>query len=177
MDKQVLRKSIRNEVKKLTEKEKAIESDEIYRRIMLLDVLQKAHIVALFSSLPDEPSTDRLLKEISKQCKVVIPRIISDEMEFFPYNPDNIARGTYNIQEPTAGEAVSPSDIDVMIVPGVAFTQHGARMGRGKGFYDKYMSRKGFRAKKIGICFSCQLADRIPLDEHDVMMDIVVYKK
>lgn len=177
MDKRTLRTLIRKELGRLSEEEKAKQSEEIYRHLMSLTPLRSAKVVALFASLPDEPSTTMLANELSLRCKVVMPRIAAGEMDFYPYIPGGMRRGAYNIMEPTSGEAIVPSAIDAIIVPGVAFTTKGERMGRGKGFYDKYLSRHGVRAYKIGICFHCQLVDYLPLDKHDVKMDIVVCGK
>lgn len=71
--------------------------------------------------------------------------------------------------------AVMPFEIDAVVVPGVAFTKDGARMGRGKGFYDKYLSKNEFRALKIGVCFKEQVLDGLPVEPHDVKMDVVIY--
>ena len=177
MDKQALRKRVREELKRLNNEQKAIEASWIHQKVMTLDALKEAQTVALFASLPDEPSTEQLLKEISARCKVVIPRIIGEQMEFLPYVPEKTSCGAYNIMEPTDGRAVHPAEIDVAIVPGVAFTSDGIRMGRGKGFYDRYMSENSFRALKIGICFSCQVVEYIPYEKHDIKMDMVIYKK
>ena len=68
----------------------------------------------------------------------------------------------------------SAADIDVMVVPGVAFTSVGDRLGRGKGYYDRYMAREGFRAQTIGVCYSCQLCDELPVEEHDRRVDRVI---
>ena len=61
-----------------------------------------------------------------------------------------------------------------MLVPGVSFKSDGCRLGRGKGFYDKYMSMEDFRAYKLGVCFLQQLVDVIPVEEHDIRMDEIL---
>lgn len=66
-------------------------------------------------------------------------------------------------------EVVTP---DVLIVPGIAFTKKGERLGRGKGFYDRYLS--GYKGLKVGVCFKEQLRDAIPVEEHDVVMNYVI---
>ena len=65
-------------------------------------------------------------------------------------------------------------EIDLIIVPARAFTASGERLGRGGGFYDKYMSLNGFRAHKTGIAFRCQIFDSLPTDPHDIKVDEVV---
>ena len=82
--------------------------------------------------------------------------------------------GSYGILEPQSGEPCDASEIDVMIVPGVAFGRDGARLGRGKGFYDRYLARKGFRAESVGVCLDFQLFDTLPMEPHDRVMDCVI---
>lgn len=61
-----------------------------------------------------------------------------------------------------------------IVVPGTAFTQAGARMGRGRGYYDKYLSQPGFRGVKVGVCYAHQLVGELPVEPHDVFMDYVI---
>jgi 5-formyltetrahydrofolate cyclo-ligase len=95
-------------------------------------------------------------------------------MDFYPYNPNELEVGAFGITEPQAAVAIDPAEIDTIVVPGVAFTLSGVRCGRGKGYYDKYLSRNGFRATKIGICYKEQLAEEIPSEPHDILMDCVI---
>ena len=130
----------------------------------------------MFSPLPGEPQVWPLVDELSKRKTVVLPRVEGDVMNFYRYVPGVLSKGSYGIMEPMLGEAVKPSAIDLIVVPGVAFAADGCRMGRGKGYYDKYMSSDGFRAIKIGVCYPCQLVDGLPVEVHDIRMDKVVYK-
>lgn len=70
--------------------------------------------------------------------------------------------------------ASATAEIDVMIVPGVAFTHEGARCGRGKGFYDKHLSHNSFRAYTVGVCYPYQVVAELPTEEHDRRLDRVV---
>lgn len=86
-----------------------------------------------------------------------------------------VAKHPLSIAAPVVARTpCDPADIDLIVVPGVAFTAEGARMGRGKGFYDKYLSQAGFRAVKIGVCYAHQLVPVLPVEAHDVAMDRVV---
>ena len=75
---------------------------------------------------------------------------------------------------PTSWSESFPSEIDLVIVPGTAFTAAGARCGRGRGYYDKYLSRPDVHAVKVGVCFAHQLVGELPAEPHDVAMDCVV---
>ena len=80
----------------------------------------------------------------------------------------------YNIIEPI-GESISPSKLDLIIVPGVAFDKNKNRLGRGKGFYDKLLSE--VTCCKIGICYDFQLLEYLPCEDHDIKMNLIVTPK
>lgn len=132
--------------------------------------------VALFSPLSDELPLD--IAALSKLCRVVLPKVDATAdiplMEFYPYSTDSLSVGAYGISEPTSQSPILPEDIDLAIIPGVAFTLEGYRLGRGKGFYDCYLSRSGFRAETIGVCFDHQLLDTLPVEPHDRRVKKVV---
>ena len=171
-DKRALRRAVRGEIAKLSPKEKGTLSARIFDRIELLPEVAEASIIALFASLPDEPQTAEFIERLSLSKRVVLPRIEGDEMEFYDIS-EGLCEGAFGIMEPIATTPIAPSAIDVMIVPGVAFTHEGARLGRGKGFYDKYLSHKDFRAYTIGVCYPCQIVDNIPTEKHDKTLDRV----
>ncbi len=173
-DKRNIRQSIRAKIATLSAEDKATLSSQIFNKIAYLKEIKQASIVALFVSLADEPQTSNFINQLlSRQIKVVVPRIEGEEMEFYDIS-EGIATGAFGIMEPTSKEPIDPSKIDVMIVPGVAFTQQGARLGRGKGFYDKYLSHSGFRARTIGVCYPCQIVETLPTEEHDKVLDCVI---
>ena len=173
-DKRTLRKEIRAEIAKLSIEEKQSLSAQIFSKIATSKEIEQAAVVALFIALSDEPqTTDFIERLLSQNKRVVVPRIEGEKMEFYDIS-DGVAVGAFGIMEPIATVPVKPSEIDVMIVPGVAFTRNGARLGRGKGFYDKYLSHSGFQAYMIGVCYPCQLVENLPTEEHDRGLDLVV---
>jgi 5-formyltetrahydrofolate cyclo-ligase len=172
-DKRTLRQSVRAEIAKLSTEEKATFSDRIFRKIEQLSEVAEASVIALFASLPDEPQTTEIIKHLALTKRIVLPRINGSEMEFYDIS-EGLKWGAFGIMEPIAITPINPAEIDVMIVPGVAFTRSGARLGRGKGFYDKYLSLKGFRAHTIGVCYPCQVVEHILTEEHDIIIDKIV---
>jgi 5-formyltetrahydrofolate cyclo-ligase len=173
-DKRSLRKDIRAEIAKLTTEEKQSLSAQIFSKLADLDEVCKASVVALFVSLADEPQTAEIIEQLlQKNKRVVVPRIEGEEMNFYDIS-EGVEVGAFGIMEPSSKRAVEPSEIDVMVVPGVVFTLDGARCGRGKGFYDKYLASKGFRAYTIGVCYPCQIVETLPTEEHDKMLDCVI---
>ena len=96
-------------------------------------------------------------------------------MRFFDYDPATLQPGAFGIDEPgpDAAECL-PERIDLVFVPGVAFTAQGERLGRGRGYYDRYLSQPGMQAMKIGVCYAHQLVRTLPSELHDVVMDGVI---
>ena len=132
--------------------------------------------ILVYSALPDEVPTQALLDLLVKQGKtVLLPRVITDtDMELRRYTGrHDLQLGAYGILEPT-GELFTVYDtIDVAIVPGMAFDAEGYRLGRGKGYYDRFLVRVPY-LYKIGLCFSWQMVDNVPHDKHDIVMDEVI---
>ena len=175
-DKALLRRAVRARIAQIAEDEaherSKVMCDELEHRI----ALSGAKVVALFSPLADEPQLWPLVERLTQTQSVVLPRVEGDVMNFYIYDKDAMAKGAYGINEPRSGVPVNPGEIDAVVVPGVAFTVHGARMGRGKGFYDRYLSQNDFSALKIGVCYSEQIVPDIPTELHDVKMAVVIYK-
>ena len=173
-DKRQIRRNVRAEIAKLSTDEKSTLSAQIRSTLLHSQEVGNASVVALFISLDDEPQTAAIIERLSRKKRIVVPRIEGDEMNFYDIS-EGLCRGAFGIMEPIATTPVEPSEIDVMVVPGVVFTRGGARCGRGKGFYDKYLSRSGFHAYTIGVCYPCQIVDSLPIEEHDKMMRKVIY--
>ena len=138
--------------------------------------LSPCEVILLYSALPDEVPTQSLMDDLVAQGKtVVLPRVVSDtDMELRRYTgQQDLQTGAYGILEPT-GELFTDYDaIDVAIIPGMAFDAEGHRLGRGKGYYDRFLARVP-HLYKIGLCFSWQMVDHVPCDEHDAVMDEVI---
>lgn len=174
MDKSELRHLVRAELAKMMGEEKERCSELLCKSIKSHLAVSGARVVALFSPLPDEPQIWPLVEELAKNLLVVLPRVEGDTMQF--YSIGDMKTGAFGIMEPQGSLCIPPGEIDVIIVPGVVFTLSGRRMGRGKGFYDKYMSHKNFRALKIGVCYPVQIVDELPCEQHDINMDCVIIK-
>lgn len=172
-EKRKVRQAVRSEIAKLSAEEKAVISSQIFSKIASFKEIESAKVVAIFVSLSDEPQTADFIAQLSHHKRVVIPRIAGDEMDFYDIS-DGVTTGAFGIIEPVAATPIKPNEIDVMIVPGVAFTHLGTRLGRGKGFYDKYLSHKDFRAYTIGVCYPCQLIETLPFEKHDRILDLII---
>ena len=170
MTKQELRQHIR------TLKKQYLTGAQSPCEVLLLEKLQPYKVIMLYSALPDEVPTQTLMAELVAQGKtVLLPRVINEkDMELRCYTgPQDLYKGAYGILEPTGERYTDYEAIDVAIVPGMAFDAEGHRLGRGKGYYDRFLSRVPY-LYKIGLCFSWQIVDRVPRDEHGMVMDEVI---
>lgn len=174
-NKSELRREVRRRIKNLSADDKFEASVKIFQRVELLDAFTKSRCIAVYAAMSDEvPTAATLLRWSAMRKRVVLPKVEGDVMRFYDFDPQNMEVGAFGIDEPVAGCECPPSDIDMIIVPARAFTHAGVRLGRGGGFYDKYMSLPDMHAYKCGVAFSCQLFDELPADEHDIAVDVVV---
>lgn len=175
MDKKSIRKEVRERLRRVDAVSRAEASEHIFGMVESLPEFCAAATVALYMPLSDEPSTLGLAARLQGCKRVVVPRVEGDDMEFCDLRPETLREGYCGIAEPSP-DAVpcAVGDIDFMVVPGVAFTVDGRRLGRGKGFYDRYLSRDGFRAFTVGVCFGVQIVDSLPAEPHDRRVDKVL---
>ena len=156
----------------LTESEIKRQSEAAMKILLQQVEFRRPSMVALFAPLADEIQLLPLVEKLS--CRVVLPRVEGDDMEFYDYDSRAMQIGSFGIVEPQGVEPVEAEQIDLMVVPGVAFTAAGDRLGRGKGYYDRYLSREGFRAFCVGVCYEHQVVESLPVEPHDKAMDEVV---
>ncbi len=155
--------------------ERTAASERIFGAVERMAAFRAARCVALYCALPDEPATRSTIERWKAMGRrVVVPRVEGDAMRFFDWDPGQLAAGAFGIEEPAAGAVCCPPGaIDLVAVPGVAFTAAGDRLGRGRGYYDRYLSQPAFRGFKVGVCYAHQLTETLPVEPHDVRMDAV----
>ena len=176
MTKNELRREMKRRNLSLTAGERAKKSRRIFSRVERLPAFAAARTVAFFCALGDEPETLPALERWRGLGKrIVVPRVEGERMAFFEYISETLCAGAFGICEPGAGAGLcSPAEIDFVVVPGTAFSPQGARMGRGRGYYDRYLSQREFRGVKVGVCYAHQLVETLPVEPHDVAMDCAV---
>lgn len=174
-----LRRALRARRRALTSEETARAGGEIARRVLSLREVREAGTLLLYLAAFNEPDTDELIARLRSSGKrVAVPVCDADELLITPVYIDaatRLSRGAYGIREPASGTAARTEDIELAVLPGIAFDKSGARVGFGKGYYDRFLS--GFRGARIGVCYDFQLLDRLPSEPHDIGMDIIVTEK
>jgi 5-formyltetrahydrofolate cyclo-ligase len=154
----------------------------IFERLANLPEYQLAQTVMVYLDIRSEVRTQCFLSTLwAAGKKVVVPYCHGDELGLFHLKScKELAPGAMQIPEPAsnfrklAERQVPPEMLDFIIVPGVAFDRHGARIGYGKGYYDKLLQSIRKDAIAVGVCFECQLFPEIPCLSHDVRMSKVV---
>lgn len=157
-------------------------ASKISRKIIFSRQFKKSDTVLAYMALPDEADISKVIKKAIKAGKsVYIPKVFAEtgRMEFFRLTEiTRTESGAFGIQEPAGkiGTEFQPQNADsrtLVLVPGRAFTKNGKRLGRGGGFYDKYLPRLKNKARIAGVCLQFQLVDDLPADEHDIRMDFI----
>ena len=175
MTKKELRAAMRKRNLGLAPAHRAEASGRIFSWAERLEAFGTARTVGLFCSLADEPDTAEVLARWRATKRIAVPRVEGDTMRFFEYDPRTLRPGVFGIGEPGPDARLcKPQEIDLVIVPGTAFTASGIRCGRGRGYYDRYLSQAGVHAVKVGVCFAHQLVGELPAEPHDVAMDRII---
>ena len=177
MTKESLRRLIRLRKQQLSLEERERQSNEIMSLLEDTPVFQKARVILLYASLPDEVQTHALLKRWHKQKRILLPVVCGNELELREYKGEaSVQKGSFGILEPLESPPFTNfSSIDLAIIPGVAFTLDGKRLGRGRGYYDRLLAQRGFQSVyKIGVAYACQMLPELPISPYDIPLDEVI---
>lgn len=164
-EKQILRTAMHAILAKFSQRESA--SDAIRRQLETVVAWTRASVVYGFYPLRSEP--DWLGSDAIQGKQIAFPRTDANLMTYFI--SEKMIPGVKGPLEPADGAPAPPPDL--ILVPGLAFTPDGRRLGRGGGYYDRWLAtQRGIPT--LGICFSCQLVDTLPVESHDVRVDAIL---
>lgn len=151
-------------------------SARIQARLIALSAFTEAQVVALYCSTRAEVLTEELFVAARQAGKtVVFPRICGPVMEFVAVDdPEILTPCTYGICAPASGHVVPLAEIDLIVLPGVAFDRCGMRLGYGKGYYDRILADRNEQTTLVGLAYDFQIVEELPVESHDVALDIVV---
>lgn len=173
-----LRQKVRAKLKNVSPAKRKSDSEKVCTKLKEQPFFQSAGSILFFAPLPDEVDLWPLLEEtICGEKVTTLPFFDADEQIYTSRRVKNlhveILPGKFGIREPAAScIEITPDDLDLILVPGLAFDRLGNRLGRGKGFYDRLL--KHFRGKKAGVAFDEQIVDAVPEEKADVKMDFIV---
>lgn len=176
--KAALRKEIKRLKQGLTPAGRLSFSQIICQNIELHPLWKAAQTVLAFYPLPDEPDLRPLLERYYQTKRILLPVVQGDKMVIRLYEgQESLREGAFRIFEPQGQDLPLPSlQVDLVLVPGVAFDAAGHRLGRGKGYYDQFFAScpQVAASYKLGIAFPFQIVGEIPTEPHDIQMDEVI---
>lgn len=180
--KEDLRKSMLEKLKKQREELRIKRSLSIKDKLFRLKVFKEAKTIMFYLALKTEVQTRIMIEEALKLGKkIAVPACDIKAKKIKPCllrNLENrlMKKGAYGISEPFVPRPIDPARIDLFIVPGLVFDLSGNRVGRGLGYYDRFLSRLPESAHKIGLAFKFQVLKHLPFClPHDIRMDKVLF--
>jgi len=178
--KENIRKYIFKQRERLSLEEKVKMDDLIYTSVINTSVFVNAKVVFIYVSFDNEVDTHRIIEHaLSLGKKVCVPRVINKAegmKALFITSLVELKPSKFGILEPKDSENfVSFEEIDLSIIPGLAFDKTGGRIGYGGGFYDRFFSACGH--KKIALAYEFQILQAIPREKHDILVDGLITEK
>ncbi len=157
----------------LSDAEKKLAAKRVFDRLEQSAAFLLADKVLIYHSLPDELSTLDFLDKWTGRKSFYLPRVNGVNLDILPYDRSRLAIGAFHIEEPLGDDTADISQIELIIVPAIAYDRRGNRVGRGKGYYDRLLNTT--KATKIGVGYDFQFIEEdIPAEPHDVAVDIVI---
>jgi len=179
LTKQRIRSKILLKLKRQKEEDRSRKSKLIKIKLLKNAVFKKAKKVMFYIALKDEVDTKEMIKEAKKLGKIIaVPVCVKNRVSLRPAILDSHAHlknGPYGVSEPVLSRFIRPEDLDLIITPGLAFDKKGRRLGRGKGYYDRFLNRIPKDTPSIGLAFSLQILPRVPTSAHDVNVKKVLF--
>jgi len=169
-----LRKQVLHEMKALSQEKKQAMNRALTERFLRHPFYQEAKTIATYLSFPHEFQTQELIEQALKDGKkVLIPKTYpKGRMEFVVYDPQQLVKTSFGLLEPQGDlEVVEPSQIDLIHVPGLAFTTEGYRIGYGGGYYDRYL--ENFAGHSLSTIYPCQVQE-FDFENHDIPVQEVL---
>ena len=171
-DKKQIRQEIRSLKKFLTVEQKQAASNAVFQKIEALSEFKTADTILIYWSTPDELPTQDTISKWCTQKQIFLPAIDGEKMVLKHYSPDGkMVQKSLGIWEPDLSESYD-GKIDLVIAPGIAYDREKNRLGRGKGYYDRFL--ENYKSVKIGVGFDFQLMLSIPVTKHDIQMDKII---
>lgn len=173
--KQALRRTVRAAVADLSPDERAAASQRAVGHLRHTPAIRRSPIVLLYAAHGTEIDPGSLVHELlDHDQRPAFPRVVEDGLAVATISDaDALQPGYRGIPEPT-GPMIDLDVIECAILPGVAFDLDGGRLGRGEGHYDRLLAALPPTCLRIGLAYSCQIVPRVPMDDHDQAVDVVV---
>lgn len=179
--KQTIRKEILSKLKLQKKQERINKSRRIQKKLFNLPEFRQAKIIMFYLSSEFEVDTLNMIKKAIKlDKKIAVPVISSDKADMVVSLVSGVTSelevGPYGIKQPKARylKPIPPEQLDLAVVPGVAFDDKGMRLGRGKGCYDRFLEAKSDETHTLGLAFTFQIVKNLPYNRHDHPVEQVI---
>jgi len=175
--KKALRKKIKLFKSDLSVKDRKIRSEAVIRHLEDSPEFKNAKTIFIYWAMDDEIDTKEFIVKWAGRKRFILPAINGEELYLKEFTGVHKLKNgdLYSIPEPDGIPFHDLGSIDLAIVPGIAFDRHNNRMGRGKAYYDKILSKLKGKTHLIGICYDFQMVEKVPVEPHDIKMDGVIY--
>ena len=176
MDKKALRREIREQKRAMTEEEIVLRSEKLGQLFTQSDAYRNAKTIYGYLPYNQEVRTVPMLQQALWDGKqVAVPKIYGDTMKFL-YLDDlsKVEKNAMGIPEPIADTPVAEDETALVLMPGLAFTKQGDRMGYGGGFYDRFLAEEP-NHPTLALCYEFQIVDSLPTEEFDIPVDTVLW--
>lgn len=176
MDKAALRRQIREQKRAMTDEQINTASARLGELFTATEQYRNAKTIYGYLPYNQEVRTVPMLEQALKDGKqVAVPKVYGDEMKFI-YLTDlsQVENGFAGIPEPIADSPVADDPTALVLMPGLAFTQKGDRMGYGGGFYDKFLAAE-CNHPTVALCYAFQIVDELPTEQYDIPVDLVLW--
>lgn len=175
-EKKALRRQVRAELAALPDELRRAQDKALFKAFLGLDAVKSAKTVMVYWGVePESPTTDLISALLACGKRVVLPRCLSaGEMEARAYRGGRLVRNPYGIPEP--GEDCPPVDkgeIDAVLVPALCYDRQGIRLGRGGGYYDRWLA--DYTGVSVGLCYKQLLRESLPRQAHDRPVKILLH--
>lgn len=179
MSKDSMRREARHRLARMSEAERAAASATISELVWTLPEAAGARVMFIYASLPGEVDTDVIAEEARVRGIVLTyPRCLPETRAMVIHRVDHDAelrQGSFRIREPDpVCPVVEVGDVDIALVPGLAWDRLGTRLGRGEGYYDRLFKRPSWRGFRCGLFYSVQEFERLPANRMDAPLDAVI---
>ncbi|WZL78118.1 5-formyltetrahydrofolate cyclo-ligase [Eubacteriales bacterium mix99] len=180
MNKREIRRNMASARDRIPDRERQSRSQSIERHLTALEAYEKAEVLLTYASFRSEADTLGLIRTALETGKrVVVPVCVPNKKRILPceiQSPDDLMPGYFGIPEPPKQfrRQIRVEEIDLAVIPGLAFDRKFNRLGYGAGYYDRFLPKMRRDAAKIGIGFAFQLVDQLPADPFDVPMDGII---
>jgi len=180
LTKDEIRKQIRNDLRNQKEEDRLRKSLVIQDRLFALPEFNDSKTILFYVSFDGEVETSEMIRQAKRLGKrIALPNILKKEKQIIPIlvkSINNLEIGPYGIKQPSFDPEFSldPGDVDLCVVPGIAFDRTLHRLGRGAGYYDRFLTTLPERTHTVGIAFDFQVLDCLPTQGHDVPLSHLI---